>query len=177
MKIYATAEDNSEAKDYCEVTVNQPVMGVTLDKAELTLDKIGSTAQLNATVQPDDASNKEIKWSSTNTGVCVVSNNGVVTATGDGTAVVLVTTTGGGYMASCVVTVNTNTGISSVYRDGFAIKGNVLTFSGDVASTPICIYTQGGDLVYKGFANKDITLKQGVYIIKIDGETIKVSVN
>jgi len=55
-------------------------------------------------VSPADASNKEVKWSSTNETVCLVAN-GKVIATGFGTAVVIATTIDGGFMASCTVVV------------------------------------------------------------------------
>ncbi len=65
---------------------------------------IGETVQIDATVLPADATNKDVRWSSSNENVCTVAN-GVVTATGYGTAIVMASTIEGGYTASCTVKV------------------------------------------------------------------------
>lgn len=102
--VKAVSLDNSEAKDSCKVTVIQPVAGIILSQESCHLTNIGETVQLEATVLPADASNKEVKWSSSNKAVCMVSN-GMVEATGSGTAVVIATTEDGNQMAFCSVTV------------------------------------------------------------------------
>ena len=102
--IKAMSEDNPLAVDSCKVTVNQPVTGVTLNHKTCVLHQIGETLQLIATVLPEDASNKEVRWASSNEQVCIVSN-GTVVAVGYGTSVILVTTADGGFMATCTVTV------------------------------------------------------------------------
>ena len=102
--IKAISNDNAEAKDSCKVTVLQPVTGITLSQESCRLTNIGEFVQLEATVLPDDASNKEVNWRSTNEAVCMVSNGRVV-ATGYGTAVVMATTVDGGFMASCAIVV------------------------------------------------------------------------
>jgi formylglycine-generating enzyme required for sulfatase activity/uncharacterized protein YjdB len=79
------------------------VTGVSLDTATLTVGR-GETATLAATIEPADATNKVVSWASGNEAVATV-NNGVVTGVGVGTAVITVTTTDGGFTASCTVTV------------------------------------------------------------------------
>ncbi|MGN1060225.1 MAG: Ig domain-containing protein, partial [Candidatus Coproplasma sp.] len=81
------------------------VTGVSLDKTQLTL-KIGGNeeAPLTATVAPDNATNKTVSWSSSNTEVATVSG-GVVTALKEGTATITVTTEDGNKTATCAVTV------------------------------------------------------------------------
>ena len=78
--------------------------GVNLDKSSATLTE-GETATLTATVAPDNASNKEVTWSSSNEAVATVTN-GKVTAVKEGTATITVTTKDGGHKANCAVTVN-----------------------------------------------------------------------
>jgi hypothetical protein len=56
-----------------------------LDKSKLTLET-GKTSQLTATVNPDNASNKNVYWESSNTYVATVSATGLVTAKSTGTA-------------------------------------------------------------------------------------------
>ena len=112
--IKIVSSDNAKANDSCKVIVTQPVTGVVLSHENITLKKIGENKQLEVTVLPKDASNKNVSWSSSNEDVCVVIN-GKVVATGFGLAVVIVTTVDGGFMASCTVTVeNENTAIESL---------------------------------------------------------------
>lgn len=80
------------------------VKKVTLDEASVEL-KVGRTLTLTATVTPEDATNKELEWTSSDESVATV-ENGVVTAIGEGRTVVkAVANDGGGAEASCVVTV------------------------------------------------------------------------
>lgn len=92
----------------CSVTVTEPaapvaVTGVTLNKNNTTI-YTGRTETLTATIQPADATNKAVTWTSDNTGVATI-NNGVVTGVSVGTATITVKTTDGGFTATCTVTV------------------------------------------------------------------------
>lgn len=80
------------------------VESVSLDKATLNLS-IGISSTLLATVLPENATNKSVSWSSSNTSVATVSSNGIVTGVGAGTATITVTTSDGGKTATCTVTV------------------------------------------------------------------------
>ena len=80
-----------------------PVTGVTLDKTTLELFT-GGSATLTATVQPDDATNKNVTWQSDNANVATV-QNGTVNAVGAGEATITVTTEDGKKTATCKVTV------------------------------------------------------------------------
>ena len=92
------------------------VTGITLNQSTLQFDYIGEIANLEATVLPEDAANKNIRWKSSDESVCIVSN-GMIVAVGMGTSVVIATTEDGGFMAVCVVTVTSATGISSVEQN------------------------------------------------------------
>ena len=111
--IKAVSADNTAAKDSCKVVVLQPVTGISLAQETYALNSIGASGQLTAKVEPDDASNKEVNWKSSNEGVCVVSN-GTIVAVGYGTAVVIATTVDGGFMAVCTVTVTDNTPVKGI---------------------------------------------------------------
>ena len=90
------------------------VTGVALDKQSVSLysNTNPNNATLTATVSPANASNKVISWQSNNGAVATVDQNGRVTAIGNGTAVITVTTADGGYTASCTITVTAyNTGV------------------------------------------------------------------
>ncbi|NLY43716.1 MAG: hypothetical protein GX066_07075, partial [Clostridiaceae bacterium] len=89
---------------YYEYVGPVPVTGVSLDIKEATL-KIGQILQLTATVEPENATNKAVTWSSSNEQVATVDQNGVVTAVGKGTAIITVTTEDGGFTDTCIITV------------------------------------------------------------------------
>ncbi|MCL2059106.1 MAG: S-layer homology domain-containing protein [Oscillospiraceae bacterium] len=82
-----------------------PVTGVTLSQTELQL-YIGGSAQLTATVQPPEATNKNVEWSAgCGSTVATVSPTGLVTAIAEGTCVVTARTQEGGFYADCIVRV------------------------------------------------------------------------
>ena len=81
------------------------VTGVSLNESSITLD-VGGSKTLAATVTPENATNKKVRWTSDNETVATVSEDGVVTAVAGGTAVITATTHDGLFTASCTVTVN-----------------------------------------------------------------------
>ncbi|MGM9687107.1 MAG: leucine-rich repeat protein [Bacteroidaceae bacterium] len=81
--------------------------GVSLNKTAVTLNSVGQTATLIATVAPDNVSNSNVTWTSSNNGVATVSNTGIVTAVANGTATITATTDDGTDLAAtCAVTVD-----------------------------------------------------------------------
>ena len=89
----------------CAVTVEKkvvPVTSVSLDRTTLTMTE-GDTQTLSATVKPDDATDKTVTWTSSNTSVATV-DGGKVTAVAPGTATI--TAKAGDKTATCAVTVN-----------------------------------------------------------------------
>jgi uncharacterized protein YjdB len=83
------------------------VTGVALDKSTASVTKLGNL-QLTATVSPQDASNKEVTWASSNQSIATVSASGLVTGLSDGNAVITATSVDGNKTASCAVTVSGN---------------------------------------------------------------------
>ena len=79
------------------------VTDVELDITQKALN-VGDTFTLTATVKPDNATDKSVTWSSSNTSVATVDENGVVTAVSEGTATITATASNG-VEASCTVTV------------------------------------------------------------------------
>ena len=98
--------DDIEYGEYSANVAPVHATGVTLDKTSASV-KQGKTITLTATVEPADAVNKNVTWSSNNASVATVSN-GVVTGVATGNAKITVTTEDGSHTASCTVTVTTS---------------------------------------------------------------------
>lgn len=101
--ITVTTEDGGLTAT-CKVTVKQPVTGVTVDQTELKM-YISDRVELKATVEPSDAENQNVKWTSDNEDVAIVDDTGKVTGKKPGGAYITVTTEEGRYTDSCKVTV------------------------------------------------------------------------
>lgn len=87
------------------VTVEEiPVTKITLPTTEASMT-IGGTMDLNPTIEPADATNTHISWSSSNQGVATVDASGRVTAKGAGTATITGTATSGAKV-TLVITVS-----------------------------------------------------------------------
>ncbi|WP_414853743.1 Ig-like domain-containing protein [Brevibacillus sp. IT-7CA2] len=82
----------------------EPVTGVELDEEELTL-RVGDTESLRATVKPANATNKRVKWESSDSEIVEVDEEGKITAVAPGTATITVTTVDGNKTDSMEVTV------------------------------------------------------------------------
>ena len=119
--ITATAEAESGTITATKNVTVSPisVTGVSLDSNSASV-KVGKTVTLVATVAPTNATNKSVSWSSSDTAVATVSNNGVVTGVAAGSATITVTTADGNKTAQCIVTVTASSGIeeySITYTD------------------------------------------------------------
>ena len=122
------------------LTVTQPVTGVTLDQTELSL-YTGESKPLTAKVEPNDATNKNVTWSSNKTEVATV-ENGEVTAKAAGTATITVTTEDGEKTATCTVTVTDKT--YKISSDPTALDfGSVYTGYAQPAAKTVTITNTG----------------------------------
>ena len=139
-----------------------PVTGVTLNPTTLSLDVAGiKTGTLTAAVEPTNATNQNVTWSSSDEKVATVAD-GKVTAVAAGTATITVKTNDGGYTATCEVTVTNTSGggstggeittSSSPYYNGVPYKFQL------PKSTPY--YFTGTMTGYYGATSK--TLSDGV---------------
>lgn len=81
------------------------VTGVTLDKSTAKLTEKGQTVDLTATVAPENATNKNVIFETSNEKAATVDENGKVTAVANGKATITVTTEDGEKTAACEVTV------------------------------------------------------------------------
>ena len=93
------------------------VTGLKLDKDSLTLQENGSDT-LTATVEPADATNKDVTWASSDNNIATVSEDGTVTAINAGTATITATAAdGSGISASCNLTVTHGNMIQTPKKD------------------------------------------------------------
>ena len=90
----------------CAITVGDKVnvTGLSIDITNLDMLK-GETVTILATVEPANASEKTITWSSSNKKVATVSSSGVVTAVSTGETVITAITKDGSYQRQCKITV------------------------------------------------------------------------
>lgn len=94
-----------------------PVTGVKLNKDSLTLQERGSDT-LTATVEPADATDRDVIWKSSDTSIATVSEDGTVTAISAGNATITATAAdGSGISASCTLTVTHGNMIQTLKKD------------------------------------------------------------
>ncbi|MBN1597504.1 MAG: Ig-like domain-containing protein [Bacteroidales bacterium] len=114
--INVTSQDGGYT-DNCYVTVTPafiPVTGINVSPNSTDLI-VGNTQQLTASVYPQNATNQNIFWSSSNTSVASVNSAGLVTAIAEGYATITVTAQDGGYSATCYIVITPGNSITS-YR-------------------------------------------------------------
>jgi uncharacterized protein YjdB len=105
---YQKANGWKDFKNIVEVGSGIPVDGVSLNASSRSL-AVGATFLLTATVTPDNATNRNVTWSSGNAAVAEVDASGLVTAKAAGTATVTATTVDGNKTATCAITVTAAT--------------------------------------------------------------------
>ena len=107
LKVYST-EDNSIYGTVSLTVSAIAVTDITLNNTTLTL-YVGKTAQLTVTVNPTNATNQGISWTTSDSTVATVSEAGLVTAKKVGTATITATSSDGGKTATCAITVKKQT--------------------------------------------------------------------
>ena len=105
-KVESTQKIEEDTTVYAqwEKSATQDEIGITLNKTSSTI-KVGGTENLIATITPENATNKNVTWESSNTAVATVSESGVVTGKSEGTATITATTEDGNKTATCEITV------------------------------------------------------------------------
>jgi uncharacterized protein YjdB len=95
-----------------------PVTGVNINKKAMNLE-LNKSEALIAKIWPKDATNSEVVWSSSNSDIVNVDQNGNINAKAMGVATITVTTKDGSYTDSCVVTVSVDKSkIEDEIKDG-----------------------------------------------------------
>ncbi len=121
-----TATADSGKSTSIEITVLKTATKLELDKTSLSLEQ-GQSDTLSVTMTPSDAADK-LNWSSSNSEVATVDENGKITAVGVGTAVITVTAEYSSVSASCTVEV-----VGDVTITASAGEHGKITPSGEVS--------------------------------------------
>lgn len=103
-----------------------PIIKVTelkINTSKIELEE-GTSFKLNVIVLPNEATNKEIKWSSSNEAVASVTNEGLVKAIGEGSATITAKSIDGDKTVTCNVTVNKKEVSTSIRIDDISKEAN-----------------------------------------------------
>ena len=157
--ITASTEDN-KFQAICKVTVVKDVILVE----EILLDipafegEEDDTYQIQATVRPDNASNKELSWSSSDESIVTVDNNGFMHLVKEGHALITaIAKDDSGVKAECNVVVKKSSGIKAIVTSNESVK----------------VYNLMGEAVFEGIYS-DARLTPGYYIIVTEKGAYKV---
>ena len=141
----------------------------------------GSEVQLSVVVLPEEATNKEVAWSSSNESVATVDNNGLVSIHKEGEATITATTTDGSNLsATCVI--KAFSGIVEVESLNFYVKvvGDDIVICDAELGSQVAVYGIDGLLV----GAKEVVDMQtiiaapikGIYLVRVGETMVKVLV-
>lgn len=139
-----------ELYTYVDVIENfQYVTAIILNETSIAAEE-GESVQLIATIDPADATDQQLAWSSSDESVATVDQNGLVTIVAEGSAVITATATdGSGIMANCYI--SGLSGINGIFGDG----------------EPADVYNMNGILVKKDATAADFNkLAPGIYVVR-----------
>ena len=109
ISITAKSTDGSEVTASCNIIVKIPVENISLNKTSTQVEP-KKTTTLVATINPSNATNKEVTWTSSNTSIATVSSTGVVTGKELGTVTITVKSVDDATKSkSCIVKVTDET--------------------------------------------------------------------
>jgi len=189
--IRAEATDGSGKYVSCVVTVNNiQILNVYLDKSSLDLSE-GDTATIAATVYPNNATTKTLKWTSSNTSVATVDSKGnVIAGATKGYAIITAAATdGSGKFAECVVlskpkvhitgiTINYGASLDLLASDSTYLKATILPANASVTSV---VWSSNNTAIATVDAStgllKGIALGEAIITATADGKSTTIKIN
>lgn len=151
------------------------VTGIQLEKPTITL-KEGETAELVASVQPNNATNKLVTWSSSDETVATVADSGdgkaIVTAQQAGKAEITVTTVDGSFTAVSAITVVTEVPAApetTLSGKNAVIAGSEFTVRFGLKNVTQSVYGQDINLIYDTNVMEFVSaksMKAGISIVQ-----------
>ena len=182
--VTVVAASNQEAYKECNVIVSEVpqiinVTGVTVIPSALELIVGAEPAAIYAIIEPENATDKSVSWTSSDENVAIVSDEGVVIALGEGTTIITATTTDGAFTASCEILVNAVVPVVNV--TGVSLSESSLTLSVDSEPVELVATLEPSDATNKEveWSSSDeqvATVLDGVITVVGIGETT-ISVN
>ena len=105
-----------DARWYVDKTVEIPVSGIWLEHNTISL-RVGDSVTVGASVLPGNASNRSLRWESSDSAVAAVTQSGTITAVATGDAVITVMSEQGELTAACTVSVSARNAHEYTIRD------------------------------------------------------------
>jgi uncharacterized protein YjdB len=163
-------------EDHCVVTVTDPyiaVSGISLSNSEIDL-YLGEATEIQATIEPANATNKALVWSSSDNSIATV-DNGIVTGVSKGETTIVATSEDGSFQASCRVSVIWTTGVKTNEIENIevlALPNMKLQINNAQKGSTYHLYSITGALLQKGeITGNNCTIqahKQGIHIISVN---------
>ena len=149
------------------------VAELTLNVSELSME-VGDAYTLEASVLPEDATNATLKWTSSDSSIATVGENGEVTAVAAGIATITVTTTDGSNLTkSCIITVTQPSSPEEPTECALRIK--------DAENGQVTMYVQKDSVVklkfeaFEGWKVSSVVLNNTDVTSELDSEGIYVT--
>jgi uncharacterized protein YjdB len=155
------------------------VKSVSIDHPNI-ITTIGKTSiQLLATVLPQNSTNKQLYWSSSQPSVATVNQSGLVTLVSNGQAIISVQSEDGNFKVTSNITVESSTGISDAMNQHLSVSPNpfidVIEIKSGVGKYQYFIYNMNGQELLNGISKaNDIlnlqSLASGEFILLLKSE-------
>lgn len=156
------------------------VTGVNINEQSIVLT-IGNTHQLTATVSPENATNKTINWSSSDTTIASINAEGLIMGMSSGEAMIYAETQNGGFKGSCQIMIEAGNGLESnatkhypkIYPNPASDKLYIET--ANTEPSLVNIFNLNGQLIYSEKAHSS---KVAIYMedLNLSSEMIIVQV-
>ncbi len=177
--ITATATDGSGMFATCRVIV-KPILATSIEITPSTIEaEEGTEVQLTIIINPENATNKDIIWTSSEKSIATVDENGLVNILKEGLAEISATTTDGSNLtATCSVTALS--GIEKLENSAISVnvEGNNIVVNNTEPGNQIILYDIDGKIISGKIAVNSKTIitvtSTGVYIIKVNNQIFKV---
>lgn len=175
--VWCSADDHVFADDFMFFKTPIYVNSITLSPKEISLYP-EQTSQLSAVILPENATFKNIVWTSSNGEIATVSQSGLVTAIAEGETYIYATTEDGGFYDSTQITINEPiNSIDTPILSLLQVYPNPSTGLLFIDKQALCItaYTYRGIPVAKVYNTDKIDLTnypKGLYIINVISNSV-----
>ena len=183
--IIVTSLDGSEKTDTCKVTVGaidpEAISFVGMPTEVYVGSYIENVTKM-VKVTPEDADYTSLTITTSDKDILRYYNTDKILAKSIGTAQVIATLTltdGSELSTSCDINVIADpAGVNTITADDVkaVVNGNLLTVEGLAADDIITVANTSGQTIYRGTRHEIVLPTRGVYIIKVKGQAMKVSV-